>query len=58
MYAVIWQVDCIRCSAQPIVGLENDSGEITSAGLCGPCFFGDRNMLDPDNWNEPKESTE
>jgi len=58
LYVAIWQVECGICGGGPAVGLRTPSGYITSSGLCGPHFFGDKTMSDPDNWNQPQEATE
>ena len=57
-YVAIYQVECAVCAGSPVVGIHTPSGQIASTGLCGVHFWGDRTMLDPDEWNEEKESTE
>lgn len=57
-YTVIRGVDCEKCAATPVVGIRTPSGEVVCTSLCGPHFFGDRSMIDPDLWNEPREATE
>lgn len=57
-YVAIYQVECSICGASPVVGIHTPSGQIASVGLCGIHFFGDRSMLDPEEWNRLSESTE
>jgi hypothetical protein len=57
-YEAIYQVECAVCGASPVVGLRAPSGIIASTGLCGSHFFGDRLMLDPEEWNSRQEATE
>ena len=58
LYLPIWQAECQVCGAAPIVGMRSPSGHIISTGMCGPHFFGDKTMDDPDNWNNAQEATE
>lgn len=51
-----FEVDCRRCGHSPCVVVR--STIFTDTELCGPHFFGDRLMIDPELWNEPKEDTE
>lgn len=57
-YTAIRQVECNVCATDPVVGLRTPGGEVVSTGLCGPHFFGDRMMCDPEMWNNGKEATE
>ena len=57
-YTAIYQVECTICGASPVVGIKTPSGQIASTGLCGAHFFGQRSMLDPEEWNYQLESTE
>jgi len=57
-YTAIYQVECTLCSEEPVVAIRAPSGRLASTGLCGPHFFGDRAMSDPELWNEPQEATE
>ena len=57
-YIAIYQVHCGVCDASPVVGLKAPSGILASTGLCGVHFFGDRSMMDPDEWNEQPTSTD
>jgi hypothetical protein len=58
LYEPIMQVECTQCTTTPVVGLRAPSGMLISTGLCGPHFFGDRSMIDSDEWNKPQEGTE
>lgn len=51
-------VECSLCSSTPVVGLRTPGGILASTGLCGPHFFGERLMRDPEEWNSRPESTE
>ena len=55
-YVAIYQIECAVCAATPIVGIRAPSGQITATSLCSVHFFGER--MEPDEWNNPKESTE
>jgi len=57
-YIAIYQVNCAVCEHTPVVGLRTPSGQIASTGLCGSHFWGDRSMLDPEDWNKPQDPTE
>lgn len=57
-YCPIYQVSCAQCEAAPVVGIRSPGGTIICTHLCGPHFFGDRNMTDPENWNNAQEATE
>jgi hypothetical protein len=53
--------DCSQCGAKPCVVLSDPEPTGTKrqdTELCGPCFFHDRLMIDPELWNEPEEATE
>jgi len=58
MYEPIFNIECVECGAEPVVGIRDDEGSLRCTHLCGPDFFGDRSMADPDLWNNPSESTE
>jgi len=55
-YVAIYQIECAVCAATPIVGIRAPSGQIAATSLCSVHFFGER--MEPDEWNNPKESTE
>jgi len=57
-YTVVRGVDCEVCTATPVVGIISPTEDILCTNLCGPHFFGDRMMVDPDLWNEQKDATE
>jgi hypothetical protein len=58
VYEPIFNLDCVECSHEPVVGIRDDEGNLRCTHLCGRCFFSDRSMLDWDLWNEPREATE
>ena len=57
-YEPIYQVECEVCATGPVVGIRTPAGRIASSGFCGPHFFGDRLMIDPERWNQTLEATE
>lgn len=57
-YVVLRQTECSVCTSDPTVGLVSPGGEVIATGLCGPHFFGDRGMCDPEIWNNEREATE
>lgn len=58
LYEPIFNLDCVECDLEPVVGLRDDDGSLRCTQLCGLHFFGDRTMVDWELWNEPKEATE
>jgi hypothetical protein len=56
-YVPIYNVECWECEDSPVVGILDDLA-VRSTGRCGRHYFHDRSMTDPDNWNEPPETTE
>jgi hypothetical protein len=59
VYEPIWDLDCVECAAQPVVGIrETEDGALRCTGRCGGCFFGARAMRDPEEWNTRPEATE
>lgn len=57
-FVTILYRQCEVCERSPVVGVEEESGTVRSTDLCGPCFFGEALMLDPEEWNREQESTE
>ena len=56
MYHPDFEAECRICGTSPTVVVDNHiQGETF---LCGVCFFGDRLMMDWEEWNEESESTE
>lgn len=49
-YAPDFQCECRICGNSPCVIVTTHSQPGTE--LCGGCFFHDRNMLNPEEWNE------
>lgn len=45
-----WKKECSICGAKPCVRIESDMGT-TDTEMCGPHFFGEADMVDPDKWN-------
>lgn len=58
MYEPIFNLDCVECDSEPVVGLRDDDGQLRCTQLCGRCFFGDRLMADWELWNDDREATE
>lgn len=56
-YTPIFGQECARCDHDVCVGINGDEG-VQSTGLCGVHFFADRTMVDWEEWNEGRESTE
>lgn len=57
-YEPIYGPECSICNNSPIVGVRSPSNKLASTDLCGPHFFGETIMLDPELWNTPREATE
>ena len=57
VYVPIFDQECDLCAASPCVGLTLEEG-VRSTARCAVCFFGDRAMLDWQDWNDREESTE
>jgi len=51
-----FEAECRVCGASPCVVVDSHSQGDTN--LCGPCFFGDRLMIDWAEWNNQEEPTE
>ncbi len=47
---------CYICDSSPCVKIPEHP--VPDTKLCGPCFFQDRLMIDPDLWNDQPEDTE
>lgn len=43
--------NCDLCDASPVVTVVKDGEVLHSTNMCGPCTWGEANMIDPDNWN-------
>ncbi len=48
--------DCRICGTSPTVIVVEHP--VPQTDLCGPHFFNDRLMIDPDLWNDQMEDTE
>jgi hypothetical protein len=48
--------ECRVCGSSPCVVVDNHPQGNTE--LCGACFFGDKSMVDWQEWNEELEDTE
>lgn len=48
--------ECYKCGSTPTVIVEGHI--VPDTRLCGPCFFGDRRMVDWEEWNTTPEDTE
>lgn len=57
-YEAIYGVECSICTSTPVVGLRTPAGNLAATGFCGPHFFGDRTMVDPEEWNTEMEAME
>ncbi|MBK3333521.1 hypothetical protein [Burkholderia pseudomallei] len=45
-----YESTCLNCGASPTVVGIKDGKVVFSAGLCGPCSWGDADCIDPANW--------
>lgn len=60
-YLADHEAQCDRCGTSPCVvarDFDCHGTKLHDTGLCGPHFFRDRSMIDPEQWNEPMEATE
>lgn len=55
-YQPDFTVECSLCDSRPCVVVVDHICPDT--GLCGCCFFGDRLMIDWEEWNNQPEDTE
>lgn len=52
MFVPDYDTPCENCEQTPTVKLESASGKsLTHFEMCGPCMFGQSDMVDPDLWN-------
>lgn len=45
-----YDTPCEVCGQTPTVEVFADGKQIDLPNLCGPCFFGTAEALDPENW--------
>jgi len=47
-----YDIRCEVCDQTPTVDLYTADGKkrLEQMGLCGPCMFGEAEMIDPENW--------
>jgi hypothetical protein len=45
---------CVVCEQRPTVNYVT-RGQTHRSRLCGACYFGEADMLDPEKWNGPQE---
>ncbi|WP_156169575.1 hypothetical protein [Vibrio coralliirubri] len=43
---------CCACGRVPTVEVHTDDGNVHKLDLCGPCCWGESEMLEPENWND------
>lgn len=55
-YVPDFDAECRVCGTSPCVIIIGHIQPDTE--LCGCCFFNDRSMIDPDEWNHQMEATE
>jgi len=54
-----YSCSCEQCGRNPcVIARDPENRSTHDSKLCGPCFFRDRMMIDPELWNEPVEDTE
>lgn len=59
LYLADHSVECKQCGTEPtVVVIDPETRRPQETELCGCCFFADRSMVDPSDWNEPQEATE
>lgn len=56
LYQADFQNDCRICGTSPTVIVNGHKQPETD--LCGPCFFNDRSMLNPEDWNSEEHEDE
>jgi len=42
---------CVACNQSPTVNFEANGKVVLATDLCGPCYFGTAEAVDPDNWD-------
>jgi hypothetical protein len=43
--------NCEACGQSPVVQFANKEGKLVyNSGICGSCYFGTGEMLNPENW--------
>lgn len=58
-YLADHSADCKKCGTEPcVVVIDPETNRPQETELCGTCFFSDRLMVDPSEWNEQQEATE
>ena len=60
-YLADFASECSRCGTSPcVIARDHDvhGTKLHDTDLCGICFFRDRMMIDPEEWNSPQEGTE
>lgn len=58
-YLADHSTDCKRCGTEPtVVVIDPETNRPQETELCGVCFFNDKMMVDPSEWNEEQEATE
>ena len=45
-----YEIECCNCEQTPTVTIFQDGLIWAQSELCGPCYFGEADALDPDNW--------
>lgn len=54
-YTPNYEQECSRCGTTPCVDVVRNGMIRHSSELCGVCFFDDRLMIDPEEWNNQQE---
>jgi len=47
-----YKSECCVCGQSPVVTVANEGKVLYSTEMCGPCTWGESDMIDPDEWNE------
>ncbi len=54
-YTPNYEQECSKCGTSPCVDVVRKGRIARNSELCGCCFFNDRLMIDPDEWNNQSE---
>lgn len=45
-----YNTPCENCGTKPTVDVVENGAVVYHSELCGACFFGEADMIDPSNW--------
>lgn len=59
LYLADHSSECTKCGFEPtVIVVDQETNRPQPTDLCGSCFFQDKTMIDPSEWNEEREATE